>query len=291
MLIKSQALRSFSLILAIALTCAVSATAQQAKVFTYQGSLTDGTAAANGTYQMEFRLFNSETNGKPLQVINNDAVKVANGVFKVDLNLAANIFDGAAARYLEIAVRKSSEAEYITLPTRQLVNNSPYSIKTLNATFDGDKVSAVNDGSDELSGGNRVVLTGRPATAITYTTGQVIAGRTVTINKAFADTALKITYMETFERPATSNGINGQLFITVDGIPTYGNPGIISAIAFPVSNASFNYGQANIIGYALYLLPGNHTIGVTVASNSVRTFTSFQYLLEVEEVRGTISNP
>lgn len=239
---------------------------------------------------MEFRLYNIETNGKPLQVISSDAVKVTNGVFKVNLSLAANIFDGAAARYLEIAVRKSSEADYITLPTRQLVNNSPYSIKTLSATFDGDKVVTGNDIPEGLSGGNRVVLTGRPAAAVIYTSGQAIAGRTVTINKNFAETALKITYMETFERPSESDGFNAQLFITVDGSPTYGNPGIISAIAFPVSLTRFIYGQANIVGYALYLPAGNHTIGVTVASNSVKTFTSFQYLLEVQEVRGTINN-
>jgi len=185
MFIKSQMLRYFSAMLALVFACAIPATAQ-GKVFTYQGSLTDGAAAANGTYQMQFSLYAAETNGKPLQVISDDAVTVTNGIFKVNLDFtAANAFDGAAAaRYLEIAVRKASETNYTTLPSRRLIANSPYSIKTLSAAFDEESAimpanNAVGDGGIR----NIVVLTGRPAAAITYTNGQAIAGRTVTINK------------------------------------------------------------------------------------------------------------
>jgi len=286
MFTESRMFRFFSLVLPVVFACTISAAAQT-RVFNYQGSLTDGATKANGTYQMEFRLFDTETNGKPLQVIDDDTVTVSNGVFKVDLDFTANAFDGAAARYLEIAVRKSSETNYTTLPSRQVISNSPYSVKTLSAAFNQEGATLIDRSSPE-GGGNvafPVVLTGRPTTAVTYTTGQVIAGRTVTINKNFPETSLRITYMETFEKPSNVNGINGQLFITVDGLPTFGNPGIISSIVFPISNASFAFGQANIVGYATGLPAGTHTIGVTVASNAVTTFPRYQYVLEVQEVR------
>lgn len=42
--------------------CAFSVFAQTA-AFTYQGRLTDGVMAANGTYEMQFRLFDAESTG------------------------------------------------------------------------------------------------------------------------------------------------------------------------------------------------------------------------------------
>ena len=282
--------RYFAAMLALVLAC--SASTAQTRVFTYQGSLTDNATAASGTYQMQFRLFDAETGGRILQVISEDAVTVANGVFKVDLNFTTvNVADGIK-RFLEIAVRKNHETDYTTLPSRQMILKSPYAVKTLGAAFNDEALipsitSTIPDGV-----ATQYALFGRPTAAITYTTGQAIAGRTLTINKINGpNTKLKIVYMETFERPVNSTGFNAQLFITVNGIPTYGNPGIISAIVFPVSNANFAYGQANIIGYVTNLPAGIHTIGVMVASNSVTTFPRYQYLLEVQEVFSFDSPP
>lgn len=179
-----------------------------------------------------------------LQVISDDAITVANGVFKVELNFTTvNVADGTK-RYLEIAVRKNSNADYTTLPSRQMILKSPYSVKTLSTAINDEGTAPISNSVPD-GFATQYALFGRPTAAITYTTGQAIAGRTLTINKINGViTKLKITYMETFERPSNSSGFNAQLFITVDGIPTYGNPGIISAIVFPVSNANFAYGQA-----------------------------------------------
>lgn len=280
MFIKSQIFRYFSLMILMAF--GFSASMAQSRVIAYQGSLTDGSAAASGIYQLQFSLFEAKTGGKSLQVISENAVPVTNGTFKVNLNFAASTFDGNAARYLEIAVKKASETDFTIMPTRQVIRESSYSIKTLSAAFDGENTAPVNIRPSGIS--TPYSLFGRPAAAVTYTTGQAIGGRSITINKLFSYSKLKITYMETFERPANAFGFNAQLFITVDGVPTYGNPGILSAIVFPVSNANFAYGQANLVGYVAYLPTGTHTVGVMVASSSVITFPRYQYLLEVEEV-------
>ena len=75
------------------------ATSAQTTAFTYQGKLTDGMVAANGTYQMQFSL-HSALSGPGNQVgatITNDSVSVVGGVFTVQLDFtAANAFDGSA---------------------------------------------------------------------------------------------------------------------------------------------------------------------------------------------------
>lgn len=62
MLIKSPTFRYFAALLSLVFAC--SASMAQNKIFTYQGSLTDGTTAANGTYQMQFRLYDAENGAK-----------------------------------------------------------------------------------------------------------------------------------------------------------------------------------------------------------------------------------
>jgi hypothetical protein len=60
-------------------------------------------------------------------------VQVSNGVFTVQLDFGANPFSTGAARYLEIAVKKPSDAAYTTLAPRQLLSATPYALQSLNA--------------------------------------------------------------------------------------------------------------------------------------------------------------
>ena len=109
----------------------------QTSSFTYQGKLTDGGSPASGPYQMQFSL-HSAASGDGNQIgstITLDSVPVTNGTFTVELNFtAANAFDGSA-RWLQIAVRKSSDPSFVSLNPRQPVTSTPYSIKSLNATL------------------------------------------------------------------------------------------------------------------------------------------------------------
>ncbi len=102
--------------------------------FVYQGKLSDGAQAANGTYQFEFKLFDAASGGNQVgQTISNLPATVANGIFAVNLDFGASSFDGSP-RYLEISVRLNNSGQGYTLLTpRQAVTSTPYAVRSLNA--------------------------------------------------------------------------------------------------------------------------------------------------------------
>jgi hypothetical protein len=117
----------------------LSATAAFAQTtgFTYQGRLTDGGTPANGTYDLQFKLFDMVTGGtqqpQPTPItVERTGVQVSSGIFTVPLDFGANAFPGGD-RYLEIAVRHNSGESYTLLSTRQQITSTPYSLRSLNA--------------------------------------------------------------------------------------------------------------------------------------------------------------
>jgi len=112
------------------MTNAISA---QTTVFNYQGKLTDSGAAANGTFQMQFKLFDSLAGGGQIGATLADVpVTATNGVFSVKLDFGANALSGAN-RWLEIAVRRNAGENYPTLARREQIASSPYAVRTLSA--------------------------------------------------------------------------------------------------------------------------------------------------------------
>lgn len=96
---------------------------------TYQGQLKSGGSPANGSYNLEFRLFDALAGGNQLgsaQTLN--SVSVANGLFTVQLNTAgefgASAFDGSR-RWLEIRVNGTP------LSPRQELTAAPYALFAL----------------------------------------------------------------------------------------------------------------------------------------------------------------
>src|SRR5262249_53265820 len=110
----------------------------QTTAFIYQGRLTDGGNPANGSFQMQFKLFDSL--GGPGQVgstITDVPVTVNQGLFSVRLDFGANVFTGAD-RWLEIAVRHNAGETYTTLSPREQIASSPYAVRTLSAALADD---------------------------------------------------------------------------------------------------------------------------------------------------------
>lgn len=116
-----------SFILIIVLT--VGAFAQTTE-FTFQGSLKDNAAPANGNYDFEFALFDLLSAGSQVgAAIPKNNVAVTNGAFSVALDFGP-VFPGAG-RFLEVRVRLSGQPGFTTLTPRQAVNSAPYSVKSL----------------------------------------------------------------------------------------------------------------------------------------------------------------
>ena len=116
------------------LLAATSAFAQTSSV-TYQGRLTDGGAAANGNYDLQFAVFDSLSGGTRIgstQTLN--TVTVSNGVFTVSLDFGASSFPGAN-RFLEISARPSGAGSFTLLTPRQQVTSTPYAVRSANASL------------------------------------------------------------------------------------------------------------------------------------------------------------
>jgi len=126
----------------------------QTASFTYQGKLTDNGLAANGSYQMQFALFDAAANGNQLgATVSISNVQVTNGIFTVSLDFGAAAFSGAG-RFLQISVFSNTSASFVALNPRQAVTSAPYAIKSLNAE--------TAENSNNLGGiaANQYVLTG-----------------------------------------------------------------------------------------------------------------------------------
>ena len=117
----------------IVFTSATSAFAQTS-VFTYQGRLSDGGTPANGSYDLQFALFDSASAGTQIGSKQTAAnVPVSAGVFTVPLDFGAAALPGAD-RFLEISVRLAGGGAFTTLSSRQQITSTPYAVRSANAT-------------------------------------------------------------------------------------------------------------------------------------------------------------
>ncbi len=124
---KIKLLASVIFVISLAFT----ATAQSTE-FTYQGSLKNSGTAATGNFDFEFGLYSALTGGTQLgSTIALNSVAVANGTFAVNLDFGSQ-YPGAG-RYLEIRVRLTGQPGITTLAPRQLINSTPYAVKSLTA--------------------------------------------------------------------------------------------------------------------------------------------------------------
>lgn len=110
----------------------------QGTAFTYQGRLSVGPAAANGTYDLQFVLFDAAVVGSPQgAVVASSAMPVSNGLFTATLDFGDH-FSGAG-RWLEISVRTNGGGSFVTLTPRQKISPTPYAVRA--ATVDAAGLS------------------------------------------------------------------------------------------------------------------------------------------------------
>jgi hypothetical protein len=109
-----------------------SVAAQTNTTFTYQGELRESGEPADGSFDMDFALWDAPGGGSQVgssvQVVDQP---VSDGLFTVELDFGAEVFDGSQL-WLEITV------EGTTLAPRQPITNAPYSIQTRGIFVDDD---------------------------------------------------------------------------------------------------------------------------------------------------------
>src|SRR5262252_9583525 len=136
-----------TLLALIVLTMANSASAQTG-AFTYQGRLTDGGMPANGTYDLQFTLWDTLTSGNQLPdgsplTVTKSGVQVPHGVVTVQLDCTAAAFPGAD-RFLEISVKHPADSSYTTLQPRIQLTSTPYAIRSATAASADTATNATN---------------------------------------------------------------------------------------------------------------------------------------------------
>src|SRR5262245_59949198 len=105
----------------VALFALALAGSAHAQTFTYQGSLKDAGAPANGLYDLQFALFDAPIDGIKLTAwVQQDDVNIVDGLFTAELPLGAAI--NGADRWLAIKVNGT------TLSPRTKINPAPMAI-------------------------------------------------------------------------------------------------------------------------------------------------------------------
>jgi hypothetical protein len=126
---------AFVILLLLSIMNLPSSTASaQGTAFTYQGRLNDNGGPANGSYDLEFGIWNSASGPSPVgSTLTNSGVAVSNGLFVVTLDFGSGLFTGPA-RWLEIAVRTNGPGAFSTLSPRTQLTATPYAITASNLT-------------------------------------------------------------------------------------------------------------------------------------------------------------
>jgi hypothetical protein len=134
----------------IVITLAVSIGAfAQSSAFNYQGRLNDNGQPANGTYLLQFKLYNALGGGAQVgSTLSDVSVTVANGVFTANLDFGAASFDGAD-RFLDISVKKNVGDAYTVLTPRQKIASTPYAVR---AAVAGSTLNFTGNLAGDVSG-------------------------------------------------------------------------------------------------------------------------------------------
>ena len=100
----------------------------QGSAFTYQGRLDTPQGPANGLYDFRCQLYDTEQFGALVSTtVTNSAVRVTNGLFVLNLDFGAAVFNGQS-RWLLITMRTNNDLNFSALVPRQRLLPTPYAM-------------------------------------------------------------------------------------------------------------------------------------------------------------------
>src|ERR1044071_685780 len=111
MALRLSSVRGKCLFLFVCL-CALQELHGQVTSFSYNGRLSDNGQPANGTYDMNFVLFDALSGGNAVSTLQaKSGGSVTDGLFALTLDFGANVFTGPP-RWLQIAVRRTGTPNF-----------------------------------------------------------------------------------------------------------------------------------------------------------------------------------
>jgi hypothetical protein len=151
----------------------------QGTAFTYQGRLNASGALANGSYDLTFTLFATNTSGVAIAgPVTNTAVGVTNGLFTTLVDFGSGAFTGTS-NWLAIAVSTNAANSFSTLAPRQQVTPTPYALVAESAnSLPGLVVQQNGASAPSLIGGSaeNAIVSGVPGATIDGGTNNSIGG-------------------------------------------------------------------------------------------------------------------
>ncbi len=117
---------------AIALIICLASVASAQNTFTYQGTLDDSGAPANGSYDIQFRLYDHPTLDFDSLIASDTVlgIMVTDGLFSTQVDFGNNSYSTTQERYIELRVRPAGDPTYTILTPRQLMTNAPKAIRS-----------------------------------------------------------------------------------------------------------------------------------------------------------------
>jgi hypothetical protein len=253
--------------LALALVAGASALRAQplGTSFTYQGRLADAGVPANGTYDLELRLFAAPAGGTALGTVLRDDVVVTDGLFTVRVDFGP-AFTGSQ-RWLEVGVRPgASSGPFTTIGLRQELAPAPHATFGATAPWAGitGKPAGFADDVDNDSGGYGAVWTGTGTTGLTVTNGSA-AGFAYGIQGASNATLGRGLFGLASSPVGGNQGVFGQSDSTA-GTGVYGVAGAFAGITTGVLGTVASPNGRGVFGRATATTGG--TSGVSGQSDS-----------------------
>jgi hypothetical protein len=217
----------------------------QSSAFTFQGRLNDTGVPANGSYDLQLKLYDTAAPGTGTQVgatITLSAVPVTDGMFTVQPDFTANAFPGAD-RFLEVGVKPAGSANaFNILNPRQPITPTPYAIRSASAVTADSATNASN------------------ATHATSATNADNA--TTATNASNANTATTATNATELGGLSASNYVQ-----TIDGRLSDARTPLAGSNAYIQNTTTQEVGSFNI--------SLNGTLGGTLSANVVNSATQY----------------
>ncbi len=139
-----------SAVIYIAALFAATCVFAQGTAFTYQGQLDDSGTSTDGSYDMEFKVYDALSVGAQVGgTVTSLAVPVDGGLFAVELDFGSSVFTGAD-RWLEIGVQTNGGGGFTTLSPRAKFTSAPYAVKASTAQV-ADSVPNSSIGSAQVA--------------------------------------------------------------------------------------------------------------------------------------------
>ena len=254
-----------------------SAEAMMDTAFTYQGRLMDADAPADGTYDFQFRLYNTNdpcVGNQQGNTVDINDLDVINGYFTAELDFGSDVFDGDRL-WLGIAVRPGDSNDvYTNLIPRQEVTPTPYALYARtagNALIGSSTTNRIAKFTGPNTLGDSVIL---------ELNGHVGIGRTNVLRGGLdVDIDGADIYLDTFSSQVYIGDVDGdgdETLFTVDdsaGKFTFENGNVGIGTENPLNDLHvYDSGNAYVLlesegGYAFFIADGYRNSGLTIKEN------------------------